>query len=503
VRCVRSVAVGVVGCLLSSLATPALAQTHVLLIAPVDASISRPFESPQGPYGPGHRGIDYAVPQGTRVRAAASGRVTFAGSVAGSVAVTIQHEGGVRTTYSVLSEALVRRGDPVRQGQWVGLSATTHPGQDAGLHFGVKLGDVYVDPATMLGAADVSEAIHLAPLAWRPAPPLQGLLPAPPDAGDYRRPCSQPAALSSALPAPDRNIAVAVAGIGSRTAGSVSADLYEYGPDLLGYRRNKIFSFSYRGIHGPRLHEPYSATDTYGDLKVAAHRLRRLMIALGRRYPGVDVDLFAHSQGGLVARLYLETQAAAFDPRLPRVDHLVTLAAPNQGAPLARLPAQLGGSVVGDDILRATSRWSRSGGSIPDPLSRAVAELAPGSPLLEGLARQDVSYGTQVLTLASPLDVVVPPKRAAIPGKLNRVVPPNGLFAHSAIVRSDAGRRIEYSFLRGGPVACRTWWDHHGPQVGAGIKWVEGRLGGLVGSVARGVSTALRWGSTLAGKLRD
>jgi hypothetical protein len=108
-----------------------------------------------------------------------------------------------------------------------------------------------------------------------------------------------------------------------------------------------------------------------------------------------------------------------------------------------------------------------------------------------------------VLTLASPLDVVVPPNRAGIPGKVNRVVPPNGLYAHSAIVRSDAARRIEYSFLRGGPVACRTWWDDHGPQVGAGIEWVEGRLGGLVGSVAGGLSSALRWASALAGKLRD
>jgi hypothetical protein len=107
---------------------------------------------------------------------------------------------------------------------------------------------------------------------------------------------------------------------------------------------------------------------------------------------------------------------------------------------------------------------------------------------MSALARQDVAYGTQVLTLASPFDVVVPADRARIPGKLNRVVPPNGLDVHQAIVRSEPARRIEYSFLRGGPVACRSWWDAHGPALGAGVDWIESHLGGslvrLVGALS-------------------
>ena len=316
--CVRSVTACIAVCLVAA-ATPAGALPTGFLIPPVDAAIMRPFEAPLSPYGPGHRGVDYAVPAGTRVRAAADGTVIFEGPVAGSLAVTIQHEGNVRTTYSVLSQILVHAGDPVRQGEWVGLSGTTHPGQGPGLHFGVKVGDAYVDPSTLLGETDVTQALHLAPLAWRPVPAVQRLLALPRGAGDHRRPCARPAAIGRALPSPDGNIAVAVGGIGSQTAGGAPSDLYGYGPSRLGYSPRRVFWFSYPGIRGPRLHASYTRADTYGDLRVAARRLRRLMIALGRRFPGVDVDLFGHSQGGIVARLYLESQAAAWDPRLPRV----------------------------------------------------------------------------------------------------------------------------------------------------------------------------------------
>jgi hypothetical protein len=134
-------------------------------------------------------------------------------------------------------------------------------------------------------------------------------------------------------------------------------------------------------------------------------------------------------------------------------------------------------------------------------MSPAVTQLAPDSALQGELARQDVSYGTQVLSLATPLDLMVPADRAALPGKLNRIVPPNGIWAHSAIVRSEAARRIEYSFLRGGPMACRTWWDRHGSAIGAGIDWAETHLGAGLSSVMRVAGAPFRWGWELVSKL--
>lgn len=472
----------VVAAAISSLVPGAGARpSGAILIPPLDAAISRPFQAPAGPYSSGHRGVDFAAPPGTHVRAAASGTVVFAGRVAGLFAVTIRHEDDVRTTYSQLSGIEVRRGEEVQQGQWIGTSGVAHAGGEPGLHLGVKIGDAYVDPATLLAPADVTEALHLAPLAWQPAPAIQRLLGDPRSAGDYGRACSPPAAIATSLSPPDDNIAVAVAGIASKTAGGLSADMYESGPERFGYPANRIFWFSYRGARGFHLHQPYARSDTYADLRVAATRLRQLMLALGRRYPGVDVDLFAHSQGGVVARLFLESADRSWDPRLPRVAHFVTFSTPHEGAPLAGLPAGLGRSWTGSGLLHALSRWSRSGAAFPDPLSAAIAGLAPGSSVMDGLARQDVTYGTQVLTLSTPFDLVVPADRGAMRGERSRVIPPSGLWAHSAIVRSEAARRLVYSFLRGGPIACRGWWDHHGPAIGAAIDWIERGFGWLLG----------------------
>src|SRR5918912_2069876 len=70
---------------------------------PVVGPVIRGFEPPTSPYGPGHRGIDIAAPEGTAVSAAAPGTVTFAGRVGGELFVTVDHGGGVKSTYAFLS----------------------------------------------------------------------------------------------------------------------------------------------------------------------------------------------------------------------------------------------------------------------------------------------------------------------------------------------------------------------------------------------------------------
>src|SRR5688500_17032431 len=88
-------------------ARPIRAEFALYLVPPVDATVSSRFDPPLDRFGSGHRGIDYDVPAGTSVRAAADGVVSFAGSVAGELAVTIDHGSGVETTYSSLSEVSV------------------------------------------------------------------------------------------------------------------------------------------------------------------------------------------------------------------------------------------------------------------------------------------------------------------------------------------------------------------------------------------------------------
>jgi pimeloyl-ACP methyl ester carboxylesterase len=101
----------------------------------------------------------------------------------------------------------------------------------------------------------------------------------------------------------------------------------------LGYPERRVYRFSYAGIDGPRLHRPFSRADSYGDLDRAARRMRALLEAIASKHPGRDVDLIAHSQGGVVARAYLTKTADVSDRSLPRVEHLVTFASPLTGAP--------------------------------------------------------------------------------------------------------------------------------------------------------------------------
>jgi murein DD-endopeptidase MepM/ murein hydrolase activator NlpD len=132
---------------------------------PVVGSVLRPFESPESPFGAGHRGIDIAGPAGTVVRASMDGVVAFAGKVAGSLFVSIDHPDGVRTTYSWLSAVTVRAGDPVSAGAVIAASGPGHPGTDPPhLHFGARFQGDYLDPLLLLGGASLVGLIRLAPL---------------------------------------------------------------------------------------------------------------------------------------------------------------------------------------------------------------------------------------------------------------------------------------------------------------------------------------------------
>lgn len=68
-------------------------------VRPVVGAVVRPFDPPVNPYGAGHRGVDLAAAPGEHVRAALPGTVAFAGPVAGRGWVTVDHGGGLRTTY--------------------------------------------------------------------------------------------------------------------------------------------------------------------------------------------------------------------------------------------------------------------------------------------------------------------------------------------------------------------------------------------------------------------
>ncbi len=118
--------------------------------------VAAPFAPPAGPYGPGHRGVDLAAAPAAGVLAAGPGTVAFAGRVAGRGVVSVDHPGGLRTTYQPVGAA-VTRGEPVRAGQLLGLLEGTggHCLPRACLHWGLRRGTTYLDPMSLLGPARV------------------------------------------------------------------------------------------------------------------------------------------------------------------------------------------------------------------------------------------------------------------------------------------------------------------------------------------------------------
>ncbi|MGW1292191.1 murein hydrolase activator EnvC family protein [Streptomyces sp. NPDC002533] len=117
-------------------------------------ALLRGWEPPAGPYGPGHRGVDLAAGPGARVLAAADGRVSFAGRVAGRGVLAIEVAGSgsppLRTTYEPV-RSLVEKGANVRAGQPVGVLEAGPFHCAAGcLHWGLRRGDAYLDPLSLL-----------------------------------------------------------------------------------------------------------------------------------------------------------------------------------------------------------------------------------------------------------------------------------------------------------------------------------------------------------------
>ncbi|CAB4754381.1 MAG: peptidoglycan DD-metalloendopeptidase family protein [Actinobacteria bacterium] len=110
---------------------------------PVERSVSDPFRMENGPYGAGNFGLDYATSPGDPVAAIGSGIVTFAGSVAGRIAVTVQHPDGRRSSLTGLSSLEVQAQQIVVRGQFLGRA-------QRGLQLGMREGDRYVDPALFL-----------------------------------------------------------------------------------------------------------------------------------------------------------------------------------------------------------------------------------------------------------------------------------------------------------------------------------------------------------------
>lgn len=112
--------------------------------------VVRAFEAPATEYGPGHRGIDIAGSPGMAVLAPDDGTVRFAGPVAGRPVVSIEHAGGLISSFEPVEPAVVA-GEPVERGQVIGVLQPGHVPDETRLHLGAREHGAYVDPLGLLG----------------------------------------------------------------------------------------------------------------------------------------------------------------------------------------------------------------------------------------------------------------------------------------------------------------------------------------------------------------
>ncbi len=120
------------------------------------AAVTRPFDVLPHRFAAGHRGVDLAGAPGAPVLAAGDGVVVFAGMVAGRPVVSVDHAGGLRTTYEPVA-ASVGAGQAVARGSPLGTLVPGHAGCPvaACLHWGLRRGEDYLDPLSLLAPPEI------------------------------------------------------------------------------------------------------------------------------------------------------------------------------------------------------------------------------------------------------------------------------------------------------------------------------------------------------------
>ena len=462
---------------------------------PSDAEIVDHFRPPPKPWMAGNRGIDYGTSPGAQIGAAADGRVIFAGQVGGALHVTIEHADGLRTSYSFLASIAVSAGEQVRTGDVVGVAGGP-------FHFGVRApDDTYLDPEALLAGSlrprarlvpgtdqglerlgaheraslldvflDTGAAALSTTSAWASrttALVAHYLVELNPTTHAIRVVDAfakwlhdQETCTPSATQVPvrqSRRIVVLVSGLGPSSDANTA---WEVDTNSLGYADADVVRYSYEGGQAPRVDanqqsnvrsgasQPFSAIatrsftslDSQQSVGASADRLSALLQSVAAAQPGVPIDVVAHSQGGVVARLAVERSGA--EDRLPAEVHtLVTVSSPQQGAPLATAVVALSDSPGGAAALTQI----RAAGAADDLDNHrpAISDLAETSSIIDELHQRPLPEGLRFVTIGGSGDLVVPGSVAIDPAADASVILPTdiGKEAHGTLPSSPAATR--------------------------------------------------------------
>ena len=477
------------------LSAPAIARadTQSQWLHPVDGPVARPFDPPRSRFGAGHLGADLEVVAGAPVHAAGPGVVSFAGSIAGSRHVVIAHAGNLRTSYSFLATLAVRRGDQVTAGETIGTAGGVGEGHDGSvLHFGLRTGETYVDPMALFRPLDLTEIVHLAPTTVPPHPQpshderrglLAGLVhgagAALAGAGRLVVGAATTAerALAKQFPLPAAAIAGTVAwyrqrrscdahappangegGSGHRVMLVAGIDSKQDAEDpalalpaaRLGYDAADTTYFSY--ADGPG----YTTRDTERRIFPAAQRLATQLRAMQRQEPGREVDLIAHSQGGVVVLAFLDLIYKRDDKSYPPLGTVVTLSSPLTGDALATAVGRAGKTIVGAIGKRVVGAGLDAVGAHVAIDAQATSDLETDSELIKVLEATPLPDMVELTSIGAADDPIVSANHTRRPDARTTTVLPGGLNPHASIVKDPAALRVVRSALEGRALPCQS-----------------------------------------------
>jgi hypothetical protein len=312
-------------------------------------------------------------------------------------------------------------------------------------------------------------------------------------------------------PPAGRRVAVLVAGLDSTSS---DAAVGSVAWDGLGYSPGDVLGFSYEGGRTPGLfgeveHDVADDLDgigvsTYGDAASTAGLASRgvlladLLEDVAHATPGAMVDLYGHSQGGIVVRLALAELARrpGGDATIAALGLVATMGTPHQGSDLASAALVAAGSGEGQLGLFAADELLDLPID-PDQVPN-MADLALGSDLLEGLAREGLPTGPDYLSLAGRGDPVVAEGRTDLDGARQVTLPVEGFSAHDRLPGDPATTREMALALAGLSPTCESLGDFfldttqaelvHGAHaaIGVGVN-----VGDAYASIPRGVGELL------------
>ncbi|MBE7022187.1 MAG: M23 family metallopeptidase [Ruminococcaceae bacterium] len=124
------------------------------LSMPVEAAVTSGFglrTDPASGEEAFHYGVDLGAPAGETIRAAASGEAVEAGeSDSYGNYILIRHSESVYTLYAHCERLLSSQGDSIEQGQAIATVGATGKAVGPHLHFEVRSGDTWLDPAEFI-----------------------------------------------------------------------------------------------------------------------------------------------------------------------------------------------------------------------------------------------------------------------------------------------------------------------------------------------------------------